>query len=251
MFETISCNIFHLFVLFFSAKTIKAKWKNLRAYFTKELRNISQPKSGSGGSEIVISTWSHFKQMLFLKDVVQVSEGIRDSNIASQVCNTEQNPAVGSECCELTVLTDQTNCDSDSTPVEILSPSTNISSSSTNRFRVNKRKLSRHSTVSDASKSNQELVHIEQKKLALLEHEIKSEEDPELCFFKSLLPYMRELSPTRRLRLRGKIQNLISEEYEQRNLPVGPTQWYSISMEQPSSDGTTTQDSTQEQDNIF
>ncbi|XP_050517469.1 uncharacterized protein LOC126892083 [Diabrotica virgifera virgifera] len=217
-------------------KTVKGKWKNLRAYFTKELRNISHPKSGSGGGENVTSSWSYFKQMMFLKDIIVGSEELRDSNIGSQVYSANQNPAETGVLSELTVSVDQTSYESDSTLVEILSPPstssthTDLSSpgslldTSTDRCRANKRKLSH--TVRDASnkKFNDELVKIENKKLALLEKEINSEEDPDLCFFKSLVPYMRELSPGNRLRVRGKIQDLILDEYEKRNLFVGALQ---------------------------
>lgn len=56
----------------------------------------------------------------------------------------------------------------------------------------------------------EKLLAIEERKLKLLE----TEEDENFLFFKSLLPYMRQLSPLRQLKIRTNVSSLIMNEFE-------------------------------------
>nr|CAI5818001.1 unnamed protein product [Callosobruchus analis] len=55
--------------MFVLAKQAAHKWKNLRDYFSKELKKVPLTRSGDPGEEALKkSAWSHFKSLLFLKD---------------------------------------------------------------------------------------------------------------------------------------------------------------------------------------
>lgn len=61
---------------------------------------------------------------------------------------------------------------------------------------------------------NKILLEIEKKRLEILEKECAREKSDDLLFFESLLPYMKDIPPARKLRIRSKIQELILTEIE-------------------------------------
>jgi len=57
----------------------------------------------------------------------------------------------------------------------------------------------------------EEMISLENKKLEwLIKHEEENDED--LNFFGSLVPYMKELPPTKKLFLRSQFQNMLADE---------------------------------------
>jgi len=57
----------------------------------------------------------------------------------------------------------------------------------------------------------EEMISLENKKLEwLIKHE---ENDEDLNFFRSLVPYMKKLPPTIKLFLRSQIQNMVADEF--------------------------------------
>lgn len=78
------------------------------------------------------------------------------------------------------------------------------SSSRTSTSRHYKKK---RTEASDESVERQ-LLQIESKKLEIL----NQPEDDDLMFFKSLLPYFKQMNPIQKLRIRSKFQNIIIEE---------------------------------------
>jgi hypothetical protein len=51
-------------------KILKKKWKYLRDHFQKESRKVVKPKFGAARQETAtISSWKHYKMMLFFKDL--------------------------------------------------------------------------------------------------------------------------------------------------------------------------------------
>ncbi|KAK9752925.1 hypothetical protein QE152_g3870 [Popillia japonica] len=57
----------------------ESRWKNLRAYFILQLREINKPKSGSGGCAKTTTKWAFYNQILFLKDVTSSDDTMEDS----------------------------------------------------------------------------------------------------------------------------------------------------------------------------
>jgi hypothetical protein len=57
----------------------------------------------------------------------------------------------------------------------------------------------------------EEMISLENKKLEwLIKHEEENDED--LNFFRSLVPYMKQLPPTKKLFLRSQFQNMVADE---------------------------------------
>ncbi|XP_063227164.1 uncharacterized protein LOC134537204 [Bacillus rossius redtenbacheri] len=202
-------------------KTARAKWKNLRAYFAKELRELEIPKSGSGGNTKTVSTWSFFSQLMFLKDVIVSSSCPRDDNLHVSKEATTQDSNDASQSSETNVTNNYETFEQQSESLAILAdviPETSTLSVSQEteynflkkRSEVRKRKQ----TSSQQRCKEDELIEIEKKKIALLEKEINTTEDPDLNFFKSLLPYMHCFNGLQKLRVRAAIQEIVTREYE-------------------------------------
>lgn len=188
-------------LVFVSVKTVKGRWKNLRAYFFKECGKLDKPKSGDSADKICKSTWQYYDQLLFLKSMKNQSESSgRDSNISTDnnnyystttdtILEELQNP--GSV---------QTNSISDTS--DILESQSYGQTSQRKKIRMNR------------TENNDQLIEIEKKKLEILERESIKEKNDDLLFFESLLPYMENIPLRRKLRLRSKIQELILAEIE-------------------------------------
>ncbi|XP_063386133.1 uncharacterized protein LOC134672162 [Cydia fagiglandana] len=48
-------------------KTIKSRWKNMRAYFFKEHKKISEKPSNVDGTDNACTSWQYYEPLLFLK----------------------------------------------------------------------------------------------------------------------------------------------------------------------------------------
>lgn len=156
----------------------------------KEFKKIPVPRSGDAGTDQNTSMWPYFKMMLFIKDDVtpEVNEGNLDENIDENCINND----------------DDDDFERPSTPQSIAGTSSSRQYTSTNRKR--------------AQDIRHEFMEVEKKKLELLQIKLsqsgeRQEQDCEdLLFFKSLLPYMKELTPMQKLRARNKITEVIMGE---------------------------------------
>ncbi|CAG9763605.1 unnamed protein product [Ceutorhynchus assimilis] len=201
------------------------------------MRELDKPRSGSGGLVKTTSSWAYFQQLLFLQNVVVPLYESRDDNLTS----THPSQIITNELqTQHTFEDDQTETiqnsllsemnkenESDADMLSATAPGppdiTNIQPGSSKQlphgksnFRMiransNKRKLN---AGSEGRSYNAATKEIETRKVDLLEREINAEEDPNLLFFKSLLPFMKAFTPTQTLRLRTKIQEIILIEHE-------------------------------------
>lgn len=182
-------------LVFVSVKTVKGRWKNLRAYFFKENGKIDKPKSGDSADKICKSTWQYYDQLLFLKTKGNLNESSgRDSNLSTE---NDDNFSTTTD----TTLDELQNPDSNSTS-DILESKSYGQTSQRKKIRMNR------------SDNNNQLLDIEKKKLEILERESIKEKNDDLLFFQSLLPYMENIPLRRKLRLRSQIQELILAEIE-------------------------------------
>ncbi|GBP19164.1 hypothetical protein EVAR_11485_1 [Eumeta japonica] len=165
-------------------KGFKEKWKNIRDQFMKEFKKIPVCRSGDAGTDENTSRWPYFQMMLFIKDDVtpELNEGNLDEPTDGNSNDNERSP----------------------TPQSIAGSSTSTQYTSTKR--------------KQAQDLRQEFMELEKKKLDLLQIKLsqsteRQEPDCEdLLFFKSLLPYMKELSSMQKLRTRNKITDVIMNE---------------------------------------
>ncbi|XP_076045701.1 uncharacterized protein LOC143027942 [Oratosquilla oratoria] len=201
-------------------KAAKGKWKNLRDYYRQELRKQSSKRSGAGADDVGTSTWPYFRQMSFLKDILNPDS--RNSNLthdetASVLDEEDVNVEYGHE----TQFSEASHYEESvppsprpSSPPNI--PYTTASGPSTSR-EFNARQIIKRlpPRLEYINKKNDELIAIEKRKLELLENEQKDTEDEDLHFFKSITPYMKKLPGIKRLRVRTQMQNLLLQELEQ------------------------------------
>ncbi|XP_022835315.1 uncharacterized protein LOC111362793 [Spodoptera litura] len=159
--------------LFFTEKALGKKWKNIRDQFMKEFKKNPVSRSGDAGTDQNTSVWPYFQMMQFIKDDVtpESNEGNLDETTDRNCSdNNERSP----------------------TPQSIAGSSTST------QYTSSKRKC--------AQDIREEFMELEKKKLELLQIKLsqsseRQEKDCEdLLFFKSLLPYMKELTPIQKLR---------------------------------------------------
>lgn len=214
-------------------KVAKSKWKNLRAYFVSELRKINKvPKTGSHGSVKETSSWSYFNQLMFLRDTLGTYDEARDDNISTQDADCSQRiqgeTAIEEETVDEQEITLPPTTDQPGIDITV-QPATNSGEaqdafpsrySSNNlqlrRSNINKRKLGKAGLEEryTAGKRAAEFLSVEKRKVALLEKEVNMDSNPDLQFFKSLIPYMANFNPIQKLRIRSKIQDIILQEHE-------------------------------------
>jgi hypothetical protein len=144
--------------------------------------------------------------MSFLKDILK--PGARCSDLSEDTY--PQNPQ-----CEVTVYAAD---DSQLTAIksEPSVHSTRPSSSASNdELSAPKKKRLRPGTESVIKKNEDVIIHLDKKKPASMDKERPDEEDDDLLYLKSLLPYIKSLPRITRLRLRSKFQELIIQELEE------------------------------------
>jgi hypothetical protein len=178
----------------FAEEAAKSKWKGLRDNFRKEIKKAHKPKSGEGAPPHT-SRWIHLKSLEFLRDVME--PGKTSGNIAfPTICKPEQPD---SEATEINVEENEVRsaCSEDATSETHPSPT----------CEAPKRKRGR-SNFSYQEK----MVQIEEKKLEWLSKQEDDQNDDDLHFLRSLLPYMKQIPPNRKLFFRSQIQNMMADE---------------------------------------
>lgn len=193
----ISC-FFSLPIIFFSVSDAKLKWKNLKDQFRKEVKKIPVPKSGDP-SLPVKPKWQYFDQIYFLKDFVVPlqTQGNLQMETNSQTQGTSLMETQDSSESENGQGDDDNNIMSPQNPYSP-GPSRRPSESSSNSYRQKKKKTD----VQD------KFLELENRKVQLLEQDCK-EENPDLMFFKSLLPHMTDFTDLEKLEIKSEILSLI------------------------------------------
>lgn len=205
---------------------VKAKWKNLRDRFKKEVNKIPKPHSGDDAESAFRYTgsWCHFEAMMFLKCIVtpKVTEGnigMLEKNSQddtsestqlhqhSDIENENEQSQPGTSCSQLSTnqnnpMSDQPQDDGDG--VEHLLPDKN-----TKTIPVVVPRKRKNQRTNDTN-LEEEFLKLEAKKVALLEQ--NNDDDEDINFFKSLLPHVRQLPSINKLHFRSQVQNLLATE---------------------------------------
>ncbi|CAH1982190.1 unnamed protein product [Acanthoscelides obtectus] len=183
---------------------VRTKWKNLRDTFRKELKKKPVQRSGDEASSWT-SSWQYFDSLYFLKD--QFTARVSTGNLPE----TEQN---------INILDEETNTQLSEHRSEPNKPNLDDSTYAdklplTNDSSQNKSSLTITPTVNKLKRKNQNdtdvgaaLIRLEEQKLRILEKEKKTLDEDD-CFFDSLLPHIRPLTPQRKMLLRMRIQELV------------------------------------------
>ncbi|CAI6363715.1 unnamed protein product [Macrosiphum euphorbiae] len=192
------------------AETLKAKWKNMRDYYRAELKKHPSGKSGAGAEDVSNSTWPLFKCLSYLRNTMQTRT--RSTNIISnfnlsEEADIESNSSHAYDVCQTqdngNFTQDSSNiidADLDNTDSDVSSPTGGLK----------KRNYDVPHRQTAVNNFRRELLNMEAKKLKLLENEEKEDED--LLFLKSLLPDLKKLSQTQKMRTKIKFQEILLQE---------------------------------------
>lgn len=167
-----------------SVKSLKTRWKNLRTYFIKECQKLEKSKNKYGGG---IRTWQYFDQLQFLKN---------STSVLNKIAEDDDDDEYYNEYCDASLFLEQ------SSPAHS-SVSDNLTLA---------QQMKRPHEINDQNED--QLLELKRRKIELLEKDIIRRENSDLLFFESLLPYIKDIPPKKKLHLRLKIQELIMKELE-------------------------------------
>lgn len=220
----------------------KTRWKSLRDYYRIELKKLTN-SSDKGPKK---SGWIYFQSMSFLRDLIRNSKGqeTRQSDHSEESLSASEESIEAAEsllsisandsrihqenqevkndhCCAEEGMTDGKTEIPEKNYGEQQPPRTNdipVDTTSTEykyepvcgrnplkmrpNFDMMHRKL---------------LIQLENRRLELLERSIRMEEDDDLLFLRSLLPLVKSLPESRKIRMRIKFQEILSKELEDLN----------------------------------
>jgi len=178
-------------------------------YYRAELKKHPSGKSGADGAEdISNSTWLLFKCLSYLRNAMQTrtrsTNTISNFN-SSEEADIESNSSHAYDVCQ---TQDNDNFTQDSSNI-IDADLDNIDSDVSPAGGLKKKKL-RCTAYTAVNNFRWELLSMEAKKFKLLENEEKEDED--LLFLKSLLPDLKKLSQTQKMRAKIKFQEILLQE---------------------------------------
>ncbi|XP_049947986.1 uncharacterized protein LOC126456277 [Schistocerca serialis cubense] len=200
---------------------VKKRWKSLKDYYRCELAKVSHT-GGEGSTTEATSNWPFFHLMSFTKRTI--GSKYRPRSLEQQLfCEDSKQATVDSSQYDADEETLKSEAKRRHIKTEFpalphfpdLSESTSFSDTIAHApvsFMLPPHKRSsrrRHHLDSDACAD----ASAETKALSLTEREIQDVDSDELLFFKSLLPYMRNMNYSRKLLLRMKILELVYNEY--------------------------------------
>lgn len=224
------------------------KWKGLRDTYRRELKKQRSLAASNGGSENTKDpSWTHYGSMNFLReymgsnhnhnDIMQFQGWTADDTVAEDISPTEE--AFNSFVSSANIMEVITNKESESetstsdeeinqneVKAEPRSPQTSEEKPNSppaqpeqtkfQRIR-NSKKVSFVSKINKKPKEHRLRSKLRKKTNKILHHasiarSTQDDSDDDLYFFKSLIPYVKALPPTRKLCLRSEIHNLVLRE---------------------------------------
>lgn len=211
---------------------LRKKWKNLRDYFGTEYSKRPVSRSGdSADCQSWTSKWQYFNQMLFLKDIVaprkcsgslgnlvhtvnEVATESEDSVHSFKVLgSTSPVSSVNSEHTSINLNANNEADDNiqDATSPTLTQMETSLCPTPPPNSRGKKRKV--EFCAKTNSSQYDKLIDLEQQKLKLLTERYQSQDDnnDDLLFFKSLIPYVQNIPVERKMAFRSRVQMLVDE----------------------------------------
>lgn len=182
----------------------------MRDYYRAELRKHPFGKSGAGAEDVSNSTWPLFKCLSYLRNTMQTRT--RFTNIKSNF-NSSEEADIESNSSNAYVCQDQDNdyFNQDNSNIDDGDLADNTDSlQDLPASGLKKRNYDVMHRQTAANNFRRELLNMEAKKIKLLENEEKEDED--LLFLKSLLPDLKKLSQTQKMRTKIKFQEILLQE---------------------------------------
>ncbi|KAG8200811.1 hypothetical protein JTE90_006392 [Oedothorax gibbosus] len=165
---------------------LRNKWKYLRYQFCLELGNST--KARSGNSDVVEPTirWKHFKALMFLKDVVRPRT--RNNKRKQAPTSEEEDSSLEDEDKE----TQWTDASAE------ISASSSVHDPSTFKWSTSNTKYNQKDVE---PKKAQERISLDS----------KGDEDEDMLFFRSLMPFIKRIPDHLKLQFRSSIQTVLQQ----------------------------------------
>ncbi|XP_023228253.1 uncharacterized protein LOC111628658 [Centruroides sculpturatus] len=185
----------------------KSKWKSLRDNFRKELKKIQNTRSGDA-APAKRTKWIHFSSLEFLREFIKPR--FTSSNLLVDLGPSTSDPETTVDNEVTNYIEEPTiwNLQNDETDRCIVDINDKLTLSSGSCPSIPNKKQKRKTDKLDLQK---EILEIEKLKIEWL-RKAETEDDDDLNFFKSLLPYMKLLPPIKKLTVRSKIQNFVLDQ---------------------------------------
>ncbi|XP_044258958.1 uncharacterized protein LOC123007628 [Tribolium madens] len=176
----------------------KQKWKNLRDTFRVELKKTKRYRVSDGTSR---SLWAYYEDMYFIKDLLRTrrapdaappNSSSETSEIVSQTIKTEKDSVTFSP----SRLTDDNESKEASNIViqSVRSLQTESEDVDTTNEQIIKRRFKRKWFNEEQTEGNEE------------------DQDDDLLFFRSLLPFVKELDQDKKLLFRMNVQQMLYDQ---------------------------------------
>ncbi|XP_054016742.1 uncharacterized protein LOC128897083 [Hylaeus anthracinus] len=182
---------------------VKQKWKNLRDQFQRECKKIRSLQSGVPGSlsaETYNVKWAHFEQMKFYLKIMSTPFPTEMSFHVDQI-KEEQ----------IDISEDTPSQDSNTVLEEDTPPASITPSCAEKGFES--------ITGSPLSEFEKQFIELENRKMRFLmdnsmasTSQENSQDDEDMLFVKSLVPFFKNLPPLKKLIVRNKIQEVLIAE---------------------------------------
>lgn len=175
-----------------SEAVCKSKWKSLRDNFRRELKKTIRNQLSKSDE---VSGWVHYGPLQFLEDVLDRKQ--IELQILSGCCDIEQIEGNAGDHCEIILDEDER--------IEIVDDEEGASDV------VSAAQIDARSEKQQQHQQNRVLRECDMTTSTSLPFAMR-EEDENVHFFKSLLPYFRAMDMTSKLRIRIEIQRMLLEE---------------------------------------
>lgn len=177
---------------------MKQKWRNIRDTYQRELKKL---RNEDGSLDPYTGKWAYYHKLSFLNEIVLPKMQMKFGYSALNVSQESQNN--DSDASEV----DGDNDESDSANAfSIKIENSEIPRKSkfgVTKFNARKRR---------ADDFDDPLVEIERHEQPTYIRDFESDVDDDLCFVKSLVPYMKRLNPVKKLIVRNEMQKLLIDQ---------------------------------------
>lgn len=198
-----------MYIVYVSVDDLKKKWRGLRDTFRKELKKSFTTISVEPTDNEKQSKWPYFKSLLFLKDTMNM--GDLKNNIPNiSDCDINSDPELKTESISDTPLSPKSaSVDVD---VDAVSPPQRTKHSSKLKFKFPPKRKKFNQHKSDDESGDQELLQIKKKKF---KYNGKNTNESDVQFLMSLIPFLKDIPKSRKLIVRGKLQQVFIDEHNE------------------------------------
>ncbi|KAM3958851.1 uncharacterized protein ACR2FA_007099 [Aphomia sociella] len=193
---------------------VKSKWRNLRDQFLREVKKLIVPKTGTNDQPLITfyrGKWVYFERLLFMKVVAEDQIRKRKKSI-SEDTDLDSSDQIKLEEVDITdnSLSPEYYNDYMDTYQQIYEPQNE-------EVELETREPSVEVTISPTIKKENDSSR--KRKLPENDRGVieEAEVDDDMHFVKSLVPFLRKLTPVRKLMIRSEIQGLLLRELTSEN----------------------------------